>query len=223
MDLTLTGLVVLPLGLGLLGFVEPCAIGSTLLFMKYLEGKDLMQKLTEVSIFAVTRAVFIGLLGVLAVLVGSAFLGFQRGAWMLLGTGYLLLGITFVAGAQGRLALALGPRLAGVSELGGSAGLGLLFGLNIPACAAPLLFGLLGAAAASGATGATFAGGFLALALFGLGLSLPLIAAVVFEPTRRALDWLASLSQRMPFWTGLLFIALGIWSIWFGVFVDLKA
>ena len=110
-----------------------------------------------------------------------------------------------------------------MSEIGGSVGLGVLFGLNIPACAAPLLFALLGAAAAGGAAGAPLASGFLALALFGLALSLPLVAAVLFEPARRALDWLASLSRRMPFWTGLLFVSLGLWSIWFGVFVNLKA
>ncbi|HML92965.1 cytochrome c biogenesis protein CcdA [Methyloceanibacter sp.] len=223
MDLTVTGLVALPLGLGLLGFIEPCAIGSTLLFVKYLEGKDQVKKLAEVSIFAATRALFIGLLGVAAVLVGSAFFGFQRGAWIFLGAAYLLLGIAFVAGMQERLLVTLGPRLASVSENGGSAALGLLFGLNIPACAAPLLFALLGAAAAGGATGATLTSGFIALALFGLGLSLPLIAAVLFKPARRVLDWLAGLSQQMPLWTGLLFIVLGIWSIWFGVFVDLKA
>jgi len=46
---------------------------------------------------------------------------------------------------------------------------------------------------------------------------LPLVAAVLFEPPRRALDWLADLSRRLPFWTGLLLIALGLWSIGFAV------
>jgi cytochrome c-type biogenesis protein len=49
-------------------------------------------------------------------------------------------------------------------------------------------------------------------------LSLPLIAAVLFERARRALDWLAGLSARLPFWTGVLLAALGLWSIWFGLF-----
>jgi cytochrome c-type biogenesis protein len=101
----------------------------------------------------------------------------------------------------------------------GSAALGVLFGLNIPACAALLLFALLAAAAAGGSAGATAASGFVALGLFGLALSLPLIAAVLFERARRALDWLAGLSGRLPFWTGLLLAALGLWSIWFGLFV----
>lgn len=97
----------------------------------------------------------------------------------------------------------------------------MLFGLNIPACAAPLLLILLGAAAAGGATGTTFLGGFVSLAVFGLALSLPLVLAVLFASARRALDWLAGLSGHMPSWTGLVLIALGLWSIGFGLFVTL--
>jgi len=99
---------------------------------------------------------------------------------------------------------------------------GLVFGLNIPACAAPLIFALLGAAAAGGASGATLASGFISLAVFGLALSAPLVAAVLFEPARRALDWLAGLSGRIPFWAGVVLVALGLWSIWFGLFVRIK-
>ena len=68
------------------------------------------------------------------------------------------------------------------------------------------------------ATGGTLAQSFGSLALFGLALSLPLVVAVLFERSRRLLDWLAGLSARLPIWTGLLLIALGIWSIWFGLF-----
>jgi cytochrome c-type biogenesis protein len=46
--------------------------------------------------------------------------------------------------------------------------------------------------------------------------------AVLFAPARRLLDWLAGLSGRLPLWTGLLLVALGAWSIWFGLFVSLK-
>jgi len=47
----------------------------------------------------------------------------------------------------------------------------------------------------------------------------PLAVAVLIPPARRALDWLAGLSGRIPRWTGIVLIALGIWSIWFGLFV----
>jgi cytochrome c-type biogenesis protein len=223
MEPTLINLVVLPIGLGLLGFVEPCSIGSTLVFVKTIEGRNPAGKLAQVGVFALTRAVFIGLLGILAVVVGAAFLGFQRGGWVILGTLYVLLGLLYLTGRAKALMVTLGPSLARLAQTRGSAALGVLFGLNIPACAAPLIFALLGATAAGGAAGATLATGFAALALFGLALSLPLLLAVPFGPARRALDRLAGLSERIPFWTGLLFVVLGVWSIWFALFGTLRA
>jgi cytochrome c-type biogenesis protein len=222
-EFTLTSLVLLPVGLGLLGFVEPCSIGSTLIFVKHLEGKDAGRKLAQVGVFAGTRAVLIGLLGMLAVVLGTAFLGFQKAAWVVLGAIYVAAGLLYLVGKAGALMVSLGPSLARLSDTRGSAALGLLFGLNIPACAGPLLFALLGAAAAGGAAGGTLAGGFVSLALFGFALSLPLVLAVLFEPARRGLDRLAALSRRLPFWTGLLLVALGAWSIWLGLFVPVKA
>lgn len=219
MEPGLTNVVLLPLGLGLFGFVEPCSIASTLLFIKTVEGKAPAEKLIQVAVFTLTRAVFIGLLGVLAVLAGSAFLNFQRVAWFVLGTIYTLLGLVYLAGRAGTLMMSLGPGLRRLADTRGAAALGMIFGLNIPACAAPLIFALLAAAAASGATGATLATGFIGLALFGFALSLPLLLAVLFAPARRLLDWVAGLSRRIPFWTGLLFVALGGWSIWFALFV----
>jgi cytochrome c-type biogenesis protein len=217
----LINLLVVPAALGLVGFIEPCSIGSSLIFIKYLERKVAARKLAETVLFAATRAVFIGALGILAVLLGTAFLGLQKGAWILLGAVYLVIGALYATGRARLLMQSIGPRLGRLSGARGSVGLGVLFGLNIPACAAPLLLILLGAAAAGGATGTTVLGGFVSLAVFGLALSLPLVLAVLFAPARAALDWLAGLSGRMPFWTGLVLIALGLWSIGFGLFVNL--
>lgn len=214
-------LLVLPAALGLFGFVEPCSIGSSLLFIKYLERKEAARKLAETMLFAATRAVFIGALGILAVLLGTAFLGLQKGAWILLGAVYLVIGALYATGRARLLMQSIGPSVGRLSGRRGSIGLGVLFGLNIPACAVPLLLVLLGTATASGAAGTTFLGGFVSLAVFGLALSLPLVLAVLFAPARRALDWLASLSGRMPFWTGVVLIALGLWSIGFGLFAHL--
>ncbi len=218
---TLPHLLLLSFGLGLLGFVEPCSIGSTLLFIKYLEGKSKRRKVAQVGVFAITRGVFIGLLGVAATMLGSAFLAFQQMAWIVLGAGYILLGILYLIGRARFLIISLGNNFALRSGLRGSATLGVVFGLNIPACATPLLIALFATAAASGASGGTLASGFVSLAVFGLALSLPLVAAVLFEPARRILDWLASLSGRLPIWTGLLLIALGLWSVWFALFAKI--
>lgn len=221
MELGLINLFVVPAALGLLGFIEPCSIGSTLIFIKYLERKDATRKLVETVLFAATRAVFIGALGVLAVLLGTAFAGLQTGAWILLGAAYIVIGALYATGRAGRLMQSIGPQLGSLSGARGSVGLGVLFGLNIPACAAPLLLILLGAAAAGGATGTTLFAGFVSLAVFGLALSLPLVLTVLFAPARAALDWLARLSGRMPFWTGALLIVIGLWSIGFALFAYL--
>jgi cytochrome c-type biogenesis protein len=216
-------LVLLPIGLGLFGFIEPCSIGSSLVFVKYLEGKSAATKLAQVLAFTAVRALFIGLLGMLAVVLGAAFIRFQKAAWILLGTIYVGIGALYLFGKAGILMTSLGPSLTRISSARGSAGLGLLFGLNIPACAAPLIFSLLGMAAAGGVSGGALAAGFVSLGLFGFALSLPLVVAVLFQPARRMLDRLAGLSKRIPFWTGLLLIVLGLWSIGFGVFAEVKA
>ncbi len=212
--------VLLPTGLGLLGFVEPCSIGASLLFVKYLEGKDVAHKIAQVAIFAGTRALFMGVLGLAAAILGTAFLGFQKGIWIAFGVVYALIGVFYVAGKSGLLAVRLGPSLSRLSGMSGSVVLGIAFAFNIPACAGPLIFALLGTSAAGGAAGKALAAGFLSLAVFGVALSLPLIIAVLFAPTRRTLDKLAEVSVHVPFWTGVVLVILGLWSIWFGLFVS---
>jgi cytochrome c-type biogenesis protein len=214
-------LVILPLVFGLIGFIEPCSLGSTLIFIKVIEGKRVATRIAQTFAFAAGRAAFIGLLGAIAVLVGTAFFGFQKAAWGILGLLYAALGIAYLTEWIGWFMRSFGPSLARISSTGGSAALGVAFGLNIPACAAPLLLALLGASAASGTRGGSAWEGFLALALFGLALSLPLVLAVFFAPARRVLDWLASLSRRLPRWTGALLVILGAWSIWFAFAVTI--
>lgn len=215
-------LFILPLGLGLLGFIEPCSMGANLLFAKFLEGKTTAAKLFQVTVFTLARMGLIGLLGALAALAGSAFIGFQKAMWVVLGALYFLLGVAYLAGKAGALMRTVGPSLEGLNDTRGAAGLGLLFGLNIPACAAPLIFALLGMAATGGAGGETIATGFLSLAVFGLGLSIPLIALVALPLSRRALDWISRLSVRAPRLTGFVLVGLGLWSIGFAFFVNLE-
>ncbi len=212
-------LVFLPVGLGLLGFLEPCSMGSNLLFIKYLEGKAAVRKFAQTGIFMLTRGLFIGALGALAALVGSTFVTAQKGFWILLGSLYLALGVLYLAGRAGFLMRTLGPGVRRLSGARGSVALGVLFGLNVPACAAPLLFALFGTAAVGGAT---VMQGFLSLALFGLVLSAPLALAVRWPPGEQLLDRVAGLSSRIPRWTGALLVAFGLWSIYFGLFVRLE-
>ncbi len=210
----------LPLGLGLLAFIEPCAIGATLLFIKLVEGKIARVKLTQAVGFMLTRGLFIGLLGASAAWVGGSFFTLQKAGWFVFGAVYLVIGVMYLTGHVRWLMHSVGPRLSRLGDVRSSVALGLFFGLNIPACAAPLLIALL-TATASGVTPGGVMGGFVSLSLFGIALSAPLVAAVLLTPARRALDWIAGLSGRMPRWIGLLMIALGVGTIGFGLSVKL--
>ena len=222
-EMSLFNGVALPLIFGLIGFVEPCSIGSTLLVIKQIEGQSARAKIAQTVMFAATRAVFIGLLGMLAAVLGAAFLGLQKAAWLILGLVYFGLGVLYLCGRAGVLMRSFGPGLARLRTVRGSVALGVLFGLNIPACAAPLILAQLGSAAVAGTTGTSLISGFVSLGLFGFALSLPLVLAVFFARARKMLDALAALSGRIPRWTGMLLVVLGAWSVWFGLFVSTKA
>lgn len=210
----------LPIGLGLLAFIEPCAIGTTLLFIKVVEGKPARVKLAQALGFMLTRGLFIGLLGASAAWIGGEFFALQRAGWYVFGAVYFAIGLMYLTGHVSWLMQSVGPRLSRLGDTRSSIALGLLFGLNIPACAAPLLVALL-AATASGVTPGGVLGGFIALSLYGIALSLPLVVAVLVPPARRGLDWLAGLSHRIPRWTGVALMTLGVWTIWFGMSVQL--
>ena len=216
----LVNLLLLPIGLGLLGFIEPCSLGSSVLFIHYVEGKAQAEKAAQAIIFTLTRAVVVGTSGAMAAFVGASFFGFQRAAWTVLGALYVVLGAAYLLGRAGALMRPLGPSLGRLRGSRGAVSLAVLFGLNVPACAGPLLFVILGTAAAGGAAGTMQAiHGFVSLAVFGLALSLPLTLAILWGPAGRALDRLAKLSNRAPAVIGLVLIALGLWSIYLGLHV----
>lgn len=214
-------LIALPVGLGLFGFVEPCSIGASLLFIKSLEGKDRRDKIMQSVIFTLLRGLLMGGLGVAAVAIGARFFEFQKIAWIAFGSVYIVIGFFYVFGKAGLFRLSFGPRLSSIRGTNRSLALGTIFAFNIPACAGPLLVILLGMSAASGAVGTSLAKGFLSMALFGLALSLPIVAATFFTGARRFLDKLSGWSSSMPRWTGIVLILLGLWSIRFGMVAQL--
>lgn len=223
MEPVLLNLLILALGFGLLGFIEPCTIGTSLLFLQYVEGKEPRTKIAQAVVFTLTRAVFIGALGAVSVLVGSAFIGFQKAAWVLLGVLYIVLGALYLTGQSRAVKRTLGPSLEQLSGMRGTVALAILFGLNIPACAAPLLIVILGAAAVSGGGDlGPAAMGFVSLGLFGLALSLPLTLAILWAPARHALERAAAFSRRVPAVIGFVLVGLGLWSVYFGLYVTMR-
>ncbi len=215
MDLTLATYLV-PLGLGLIGFLEPCTIGGHLLFLESQSRRSRAQQLQSVGVFIAVRAVMAGLVGAVIAWVGARLIGVQTGVWLVFGLLYLAFGLALLAGRAGivKIRIDLGP--AAWKRAGNPVFLGIANGLNIPACAAPILFALLGMAAVTG----TAMTGFAMMFVFGLALSLPLLLVALVPGLavrlKRLGDWLKGGGWLL----GGIFVLLGLWSIWFGLFVD---
>ena len=215
MDIT-AATVALSFGLGLLGFVEPCTIGTHLLFLGAQRTRATQQRLAAVAIFLTARIVVMGGFGGLIVVVGQRLIGVQTGAWLVFGAIYLLLGLGFLFGWERALRHRIGLAPEQWKTASNPLFQGLAFGLNIPACAAPILFGLIGSAVASGSAST----GFLMMSVFAVGLSLPLLPLSAVPRLAALLDRLADWLRPRRWLFGAIFFALGIWSIWFGLFVD---
>ncbi len=216
MELTFYTAVLLPAALGLLGFIEPCTVGGHMLFLETQNQRSQQAKAAAVLVFVAVRALVTGLFGALIAFAGSGLISLQTGMWLVFGSLYVLVGLAFIFGRAGlvKQRISLAPKAWKSAQ--NPLVLGLAFGLNIPACAAPILFGLLGLAATTGAVLA----GFMMMFVFGLFLSLPL---VVFAITPRFNNWLQSLGNAMKnrrWLIGTIFVLLGLWAIWFGLYVD---
>ncbi len=206
----------LPAGLGLLGFVEPCTIGGHLIFLQTQKARARAERWRAIAAFVVARAAVAGLFGAGAALLGQRLIAFQSGLWLVFGLAYLLAGLALMRARARwmrlRIALAPGAWWRAASPLL----LGLAFGLGVPACAAPILFVLLGLGASTGAVAA----GFAQMAVFGLFLSLPLALFVALPGLVPRLEGLGRRLGDTRRLLGAIFFLLGLWSVWFGLYVD---
>lgn len=216
MEPTLFSLLIVPAGLGLLGFVEPCTIGGHLVFLETQKSRKPADKWRAIGIFIVVRALVAGLFGAAAAFLGQKLIAAQTGLWLVFGSVYLAVGLAFLTGHAGRLKHRVHLAPAAWKRATSPWVLGLAFGLNIPACAAPILFALLGLAASTGAV----AMGFVQMALFGLFLSLPLALFAALPRLTGGLARVGRLFRNTGRVIGVVFILLGLWSIWFGLNVN---
>lgn len=199
----------LAFGLGLLGFIEPCSIGANGIFLGYLQKKDRNFRIRETVRFALARAVILGLFGLSVAFLGNLIFSAQKGFWLVLGLVYLALGLLVILNASfswgifGRLSMGrFLPRHHALS-------MGFLFGLNLPACAYPLLLALLGRSVASGV-----AWGFVALFVFGLALSLPLLPLALSGRTEKVFARLSRFSAMTPYLIGLSLLAISAYVLY---------
>lgn len=209
-------LILLPIGLGLLGFIEPCTIGGHLVFLETQNGRSRRTRINAVFAFIAARSLVSGSVGAIIAFIGQAVIDVQTGIWLIFGAIYFALGMVFLLGGADFIKQKISLSPAAWKQAQNPWVLGLAFGLNIPACAAPILFGLLGVAATSG----TVTTGFMMMFLFGLFLSAPLAVFAAIPSFGTALQALAAKLKRTRWPIASLFILLGLWSIWFGLYVD---
>ncbi len=205
--------LLLPIGLGLLAFVEPCSIGIHLLLIGHLERLPAARRLRELAYVTLVRAAVLGAIGLAGAWVGRELFWAQRSLWVAFGLLYIALGGVYLSGRQGRLMRLLTPAPQRLEARARALGLGAAFGLYVPACAVPLLAVLVGTTAAQSAGGASLASGFVALFFFGLALSAPLFALVGTARGQGWLDRLVMLAGHLPRPTGALLVLLGATSI----------
>jgi len=208
--------VLLPAALGLLGFIEPCTIGAHLIFLETQKPRSKSEKIRAVSVFVVVRALMAGVFGATITFLGKLVVGLQTNLWLVFGSVYLLVGILFLFGRGGLIKQRINLAPATWKKASNPIVLGIAFGLNIPACAAPIIFGLLGLAA----TSSSVLAGFSMMFIFGVTLSLPLVLFVAIPSLATRLARLGEYLKGKTWIPGLVFILLGLWSIWFGLYVD---
>jgi len=194
--------------LGVAGSFTPCALGINAVFLGAVMDQSRAQRIRGWILFAGSRALLLTALGLGFGLLGQALQGYAWGFQVFVDIGLILLGILFIVHRFRPLpfpALNLVGKRAPRSNMG-MAGLGALFGLDISACIGPLVLGLL---AETVLLGNWWSGG-IALFVFGIGLSLPLLFATVLE---RANAWLVGAAQR---YQSAFYLAAGVALVLFG-------
>lgn len=183
--------VLLPVVTGVAGGFTPCALGINTIFVGALAGKPRAARLWSWLLLATVRASLLTGLGLLFGLLGEA-VG-EMAAWyqQAINVGLMALGAIFIISRFRRLPLPA-LRLANpeaLQEQRSLVAMGLLFGLDISACIAPLVLALLAQTVLLG----DWVAGTVALFVFGIGLSLPALAVISID---RADRWLLRISQR---------------------------
>lgn len=202
----------IPLGFGLIGFFEPCSMGTNFLFLAYLRSRSAGERVGHALAFVLSRSFFLGLLGGAVAWLGGSM---AAGAYLYsagLGALFALSGLAALGVYFGWLRLPVKDVGAWLQRKAGlSLPMGVAFGLSAPICAAPLFLALLGQAGVAGA-----ARGFLSLFLFGFALSAPLLAVAASGRASELLSRVGRHSPRMPLVAGIFLLIVGLWSLVIG-------
>ncbi len=205
---TVLSIILLPAVTGLAGGFTPCALGINTIFVGALAGKPRVVRLGNWLLLAITRAALLTGLGLLFGLIGEVVNTTAALYQQAINVGLIILGALFIISRFRPLPL---PALSlanpdAFQERRSLVAMGLLFGLDISACIAPLVLALLAQTVLLG----NWVEGALALFVFGVSLSLPALAVLSLEGADR---WLLRMSQR---YRNAFYITAGGFLVLFG-------
>jgi len=192
-------IIILPLLLGLLGFIEPCSIGINAIFLAHIK------RAGETLLFMFIRASVLSILGISIAFIGKTVFTFQTYYFIILGSFYIFLGVLYIYTVHKGISL-FKINLNKYTKNGNVIVMGIIFGLVIPACAVPLLLALLGRSLLFG----DLLGGLISLFIFGIGLSLPLFLISFSKKAGKILERLSAKVKKIPYLAGIALIIIGI-------------
>lgn len=184
------GLFITAILTGAGGSFTPCTLGVNLVMVNQLTKEPRAQRVKGWIQFAVSRAVLLAAIGLVIGLLGQMMETFTWWFQMAVNILIIVMGILFILSRKR-------PVLPGLDFTGkqtlrkamSPVAMGALFGLNVTACVAPLVLALL---AQTVLIGNWLAGG-LALFVFGIMLSLPILVAVLND---KASTWISTASGK---------------------------
>lgn len=201
-------IIILPLLLGLLGFIEPCSIGINAIFLAHINKLDAFKRVGEAALFMLIRALVLSILGISIAFVGSTLFTFQTYFFIILGVFYIILGFGYIYTIRRGISF-FKINLNRFGKNGNVIVMAIVFGLIIPACAIPLVLALLGRSLLLG----DLIGGFLSMFIFGIGLSLPLFIISFSKKAGNILKWMSAKVEKVPYVAGIALIIIGIVTI----------
>ena len=195
MNIVTLGLV--PAVFGFVGAFTPCALGINAIFVGHVAGKDRPQRLVDWLLFALARATFLTLLGLAFGLIGQLIGDFVRNFTLFIAYVMILLGAIFIMSRFRPLPIPGLSLMPAVSNPGGdrrtgsrgALALGAFLGLDIPACTSPLVLALLAQTVLVG----NYLSGAVALFIFGVAMSIPLLLVSSYEGANR---WVLNAARR---------------------------
>ena len=184
------GLFIAAILAGAGGSFTPCTLGVNLVMVNQLTKEPRAQRVKSWIQFAVSRAALLAAIGLVIGLLGQLIETFTWWFQMVVNSLIIVMGVLFILSRK--KPLLPGLDLAGRRTLRTAmspVAMGALFGLNITACVAPLVLALLARTVLIG----NWISGGLALFVFGIMLSLPILIAVLND---KASSWIRTASGK---------------------------